>query len=343
MGRIGETPGGSFDKPWSHQRYTGAARTRWNGLVRDVSRETWGHQFFVKELCWTSAKGLVRVYAKWMGMRWRDGVTAAGPLIYAVGIGVLGLLNFVYVDGVFGLEAMAAGSPWRVLVAYVTGIVLVAAAVSVFIGLGERVTASVLAVVVTLWVVVLHVPELVRAPGDANAWARAGETLALAGAAWALAGVVGVGRVCFGIGLAVVGALHVMYARLLVPFVPAWLPPGALFWVYLTGGARVVGGVAILTRVQARAAAAWLGLMFGVWVVIFHVPAVAAAPDARVQWTSFFVAVAMCGGAWVVASASPPAEAMAGRRRVDARVDVCEPRASWVRPGRDGRIRRGGR
>lgn len=228
-------------------------------------------------------------------------VVRAGPVVFGVGVGVMGLLNFVYVDGVLGLETVPAGVPWRMLVVYVSGIVLVAAAVSVFIKEGVRTTAAVLAVMLSLWVVMLHVPAVVRAPEDADAWARAGETIALAGVAWVLAGAGTVGRVAFGIGIAVVGVLHLMYAPLLVAFVPAWLPPGGLFWVYVTGGARLVGGVAILTRVQARAAATWLGVMFLAWVVILHVPAVVAQIGGRVAWTSLAIAVAMCGGAWVMA------------------------------------------
>jgi len=59
----------------------------------------------------------------------------------------------------------------------------------------------------------------------------------------------------------------------------------------------------------ARPAATLLGVMFFLFVVLLHIPRIAAHPSDGNEWTSGFVALAMCGGAWVLARNSP----LAGR------------------------------
>jgi hypothetical protein len=41
--------------------------------------------------------------------------------------------------------------------------------------------------------------------------------------------------------------------------------------------------------------------MYGSWVLMLHLPRVLAQPAMRAEWTSLFVALALCGGAWLVA------------------------------------------
>jgi hypothetical protein len=48
-------------------------------------------------------------------------------------------------------------------------------------------------------------------------------------------------------------------------------------------------------------AATLSGLMFFLWVISLHLPRVAAAVHNGDEWTSAFVALAMCGGSWVLA------------------------------------------
>jgi hypothetical protein len=46
--------------------------------------------------------------------------------------------------------------------------------------------------------------------------------------------------------------------------------------------------------------------MFASWVLILHAPrAIAAAANARPEWTSLFIALAMSGGAWIIADTRP--------------------------------------
>jgi len=65
----------------------------------------------------------------------------------------------------------------------------------------------------------------------------------------------------------------------------------------------------ILYQRLARPAATLLGVMFFLFVVLLHIPRIATHPSDGNEWTSGFVALAMSGGAWVLARNSP----LAGR------------------------------
>ncbi|HUC52872.1 MAG TPA: hypothetical protein VMR90_02425 [Candidatus Cybelea sp.] len=104
--------------------------------------------------------------------------------------------------------------------------------------------------------------------------------------------------------LVVFGVQHFIYGGFVATLVPAFMP-GRLFWAYFVGVAFFAAAIGILTRMLARAAATMLGLMFFLFVVLLHIPRIIGKTSDGNEWTSGFVALAMCGGAWILASASP--------------------------------------
>jgi uncharacterized membrane protein YphA (DoxX/SURF4 family) len=167
-------------------------------------------------------------------------------------------------------------------------------------------------------------PELLRSPF----WIRSFESLALAGAALIVAGLVGelragwahFGRLAFGVSLPVFGALHFFYpdnvAALVATAAPAF--PWPLFWAYATGAGHFLAGAAIVTGFWARTAAIVAGLMYASWALTLHLPRVLDHPAARSaenpagyggdrgELTSLAVCVAFWGAAWIVAGSLAP-------------------------------------
>jgi hypothetical protein len=71
--------------------------------------------------------------------------------------------------------------------------------------------------------------------------------------------------------------------------------------------AFAAAAVCMAVRKSSALAPTLLGLMFFLWVFIVHLPRVVASPHDGKEWTSALVALAMCGGAWVMTgSASLP-------------------------------------
>jgi hypothetical protein len=119
------------------------------------------------------------------------------------------------------------------------------------------------------------------------------------------------GRLCFGISLPVFAATHFIYADFVATLIPAWIP-GRLFLAYFTGAAHLFAGLAIVSNIKARLAAMLAGAMYGSWALILHVPRVTADIGNQGEITSLFVAVALCGSAWLIAgSVKKPAMAVA--------------------------------
>jgi hypothetical protein len=93
-----------------------------------------------------------------------------------------------------------------------------------------------------------------------------------------------------------------MYAPYIATLIPAWMP-AHLFSAYFTGTAFIAAAIAIASRIQARLAAKFLGLMFFLWVVLLHAPRVYAHIHNKDELTSLFVALAMSGGSFIVVGA----------------------------------------
>jgi uncharacterized membrane protein YphA (DoxX/SURF4 family) len=160
-------------------------------------------------------------------------------------------------------------------------------------------------------------------PSNGGAWTAAFEATALGGAAWALArrpesALATAGRLAFGAALVVFGVQHLVYRDFVAQLVPAWIP-ARLFWAVFTGGAHLAAGAALLTGVRARPAALWLGAMFGSWVLVVHAPRVLDSPADPKEWASLFVALGMCGGAWLLAGRLPARAGQASDARTPVR------------------------
>jgi len=112
------------------------------------------------------------------------------------------------------------------------------------------------------------------------------------------------GRIFVAVSLVVFGIQHFIYGGFVASLVPAFMP-GQLFWAYFVGVAFFAAAAGILYEGMARPAATMLGVMFFLFVVLLHIPSIVVHCRDGNEWTSGFVALSMCGGAWILASASP--------------------------------------
>ncbi len=97
------------------------------------------------------------------------------------------------------------------------------------------------------------------------------------------------------------GGAHFVYMSLTAPLVPRWLPPGQVFWGYLTGACFIAAGLAILTGVKARLAAILLTVMIASFGVLANGRALVADLSSHWNWTESALNLALIGAAWVVA------------------------------------------
>ena len=104
------------------------------------------------------------------------------------------------------------------------------------------------------------------------------------------------GRLFFAIPLAVFGSEHFTITANIAELVPRWIPIHT-FWVYLVGLGFLCAAVSIAVLVQARLAAALVGMTFLIFVFAMDMPAVVANPGNRFFWTLALRQLAFSGGA----------------------------------------------
>jgi uncharacterized membrane protein len=108
------------------------------------------------------------------------------------------------------------------------------------------------------------------------------------------------GRLFFAIPIAVFGSEHFTATANIAPLVPSWIPAHT-FWVYLVGLAFLCAALSIAVLVQARLAAALVGMTMLIFVFVMDIPAVVAHPGNRFFWALALRQLAFSGGAFAFA------------------------------------------
>lgn len=104
------------------------------------------------------------------------------------------------------------------------------------------------------------------------------------------------GRLFFAIPMAVFGSEHFTATTEIANLVPRWIPAHT-FWVYLVGLGFLCAALSITVLVQARLAAALVGMTMLIFVVVMDIPAVVANPRNRIFWALALRELAFGGGA----------------------------------------------
>lgn len=245
-----------------------------------------------------------------------------GRILFAIGIAAFGAQYLLYGRYLGGLPPVPPWAPGGTMGAYLVGVFLVVAAISIAIQWNARFFALLIGVLFLLCVVFLHLQHLSDVIHKGNDRTRALEPLALAAAAFILAGTyashsakssawhtvteiaIKSARFVFVFTLVIFGWQHFEYATYLATLVPAWIP-FHLGWIYFTGAGFIAAGACIALKILGRFAATALGLMFFLWVVTLHAPRVYHSLHNCDEWSSLFVALAMAGGSFVIAATLP--------------------------------------
>ena len=93
---------------------------------------------------------------------------------------------------------------------------------------------------------------------------------------------------------------HFTFTANVASLVPRWIP-APTFWAYLTGVAFFAAAVSIAALVQARLAAALVGMTMLIFVLVMDLPAVVASPGNRFFWALALRRLAFSGGAFALA------------------------------------------
>ena len=104
------------------------------------------------------------------------------------------------------------------------------------------------------------------------------------------------GPLFFAIPMAVFGADHFIAPKIVAAMVPSWIP-GHLFWVYFVGVALIAAALSIVTNRHSVLAATLLSVMIFSFVLLIHVPNLAANPGDRIAFVVLLRDLSFSGGA----------------------------------------------
>ena len=111
-----------------------------------------------------------------------DKVLNLGKYIFAVPFAIFGVMHLMNADAMAGMAPFGGA-----IIVYITGIALLAAAISIIIGKMDKLAATLLGVMLLLFVFLIHVPGVSNAADDMAAQTsmlNLLKDLSLAGAAW---------------------------------------------------------------------------------------------------------------------------------------------------------------
>jgi len=172
-----------------------------------------------------------------------------------------------------------------------------------------------------LWAL-LKAPDILTAPGTEGSWLGLGELTLLLSGGWTLFACLGnlpkgsplgflagerglrMARKLFAISIVPIGLSHLVYLEVTAGYVPHWLP-FRKGWAVLTGAGQMASGLGVLFSVLPRIAAWAEAGQIAVYTLLVWLPAVFAAPAARLGWTAFFISWTFGAAAFAVAQNVP--------------------------------------
>ena len=214
-----------------------------------------------------------------------------------IGIGILGLVQGAFTPTWTGVPRRVPGREGLI---YLTAVLSLACGVGLLWQRTAVAAARVLAIAFLVWLLFRAWHFFLEPPSVAIWWA-CGDSLVMLGAAWVLSGDKGLrfARAVYGLGLIPFGVAHFTFLQRTVSLVPGWLPWHTA-WAYITGGAFIAAGIAVIAGVRARLAAVLVTLQLALFTLLVWVPIVTAHPTAS-DWTEFVSSIVLTSAAWVVA------------------------------------------
>jgi uncharacterized membrane protein len=258
------------------------------------------------------AIGLISVRNEFLQKQGLDKIVVLGPVFFAVPLAVFGTEHFTAATILAGM--VPGWLPGHMFWALLVGTCLIAAALSIAAGTYAWLASALAGVMILLFVLLIHLPNVVSSPHTRILWVVALREPIFAGGAFALAATQGAGwrpatrhafatlaRFLIAIPIGFMGVQQCLHPELapgvpLLMTTPRWVPAHS-FWGYVIGIIYIVIAISLLINKQTRRAATWLGLIVLLLVLFLYLPIVIANPADIGNGLNYFADTLLLSGA----------------------------------------------
>jgi uncharacterized membrane protein YphA (DoxX/SURF4 family) len=211
-----------------------------------------------------------------------------GRVIYSTGIIALAIVCMISKDFIIGRpQGWPAGFKINPALAYISGVVLIIAAISIMLERKGRLAAFLISALIFFFSVLRHLPNFM------NDWVNAYKSLALLGGSLIIASsfprqdvtkdsgfkgkerwkkaLITIGCIFLAAFFIASGYAHFKFADFVETFIPSYIP-FHVFWTYFCAICLLAGGVGLLIPQTRRLAALLSGFMILGWFLLLHIP-----------------------------------------------------------------------
>lgn len=251
-------------------------------------------------------------------------LSSPGRLLYALAVTLIGMQFIIYSDfnsTLFPLQPLLAG---KNLVLRSFGIITVLCGFAMGIEKFAEQAAILLAGMLVLIFLTIHVPGIYEHPRNGAAWTASAEVLAIAMGALMFPANFRINKLkkkpsklslqaaqwgitVFGFTLFVFGVQHFVYTEYVASVIPSWILL-ANFVTYLAGILFILISLAFILRRRTQMGALLFSIIFLIIILIVHMPRLIKHPQLHDEWTSGFIAMAMCGIGLLIGGINPEKE-----------------------------------
>jgi uncharacterized membrane protein len=272
--------------------------------------------------------GLIFVRRELAAASGLDKLIALGPVFVAAPLAVFGAEHLAGARVLMGV--VPSWIPGRLFWTYFVGFALLAAALSFVVMRFVRWSSLLFAAMIFLFVLLIHVPNVITHPKERIYWVVMLRDLAFGAGGLAYFGTfrgkvdrvsraVVVARVCIAVAVVFFGIEYFLHPEVawgvpLAKLTPAWVP-FPFFWAWLDGAVLLVAGLCLLIDKRSRVAATLVGLVMVVVTVVLYTPILAMASGAGqvVEGFNYVADTLLFGGTTLLLAAALPQDTLLSR------------------------------
>jgi uncharacterized membrane protein len=225
----------------------------------------------------------------------------SGKYIFAIPWMVIGVQHFMYPD--FLENLVPDYMPFRLFWVYFTGVGMIAAAASIIINVKSELAAVGLGVMLTCFIIQLHIPIISADVSNIQSWTRALQDLTIVSIAFMLSGrneLINATRYIYAACIFIFGAQHFLDLKFMTAKAPDYLPL-TFIWNWLLGIVLCLAGIGMFTIRFFRISALTIGISL-LGFVILQLPSLLADIKNPIKWIIMMLELVISSGAFILIS-----------------------------------------